>query len=155
MNDPDVTPEFPSITDKLDLREWNPPFPYENKRIQPRDERYWEQYRTTPKAYVTMATAQRLWGSRFGRLTSFRLRPGQAPARDAGDLTQAADEFRARLLERLKPEQGGLVFDAVRQRSLESSAGASDFGGLFLGFSFFLIAAALLLVGLLFRDCSA
>jgi ABC-type lipoprotein release transport system permease subunit len=151
LNDPDLTPEFPGITDKLDIREWNPPFPYDNKRIQPRDERYWEQYRTTPKAYVTMATAQRLWGSRFGRLTSLRLSPGQEPARDARELPEAAAEFRARLLDRLQPEQGGLVFDAVRQRSLESSAGASDFGGLFLGFSFFLIAASLLLVGLLFR----
>src|SRR5205823_9631584 len=25
-SDPDVTPEFPGITDKLDIREWNPPF---------------------------------------------------------------------------------------------------------------------------------
>src|SRR5207237_3263498 len=68
-NDPDLTPEFPGITDKLDLRDWNPPFPYFNDRIQPRDEHYWQQYRTTPKAYVTLATGQRLWGSRFGDVT--------------------------------------------------------------------------------------
>src|SRR5260370_6077645 len=66
-------------------------------------------------------------------------------------MTKMAHDFRKHLLEHLKPEQGGLVFEAVRQRALQSSAGASDFGGLFLGFSFFLIAAALLLVGLLVR----
>src|SRR5581483_6058921 len=72
-SDPDLTPEFPGITDKLDLREWNPPFPYDNKLVQPADERYWEEYRTTPKAYIALADGQRLWGSRFGRLTSIRL----------------------------------------------------------------------------------
>src|SRR5262249_18854100 len=42
-------------------------------------------------------------------------------------------------------------FDKVRERGLEASTGGTDFSGLFLGFSFFLIVAALLLVGLLFR----
>src|SRR5262249_31089893 len=51
----------------------------------------------------------------------------------------------------LRPEAGGLAFDSVRQRGLEASAGGTDFGLLFLAFSFFLIVAALLLVGLLFR----
>lgn len=138
--DPDLTPEFPGITDKLDVRDWNPPFPYDNKRIQKQDEDYWRQYRTTPKAYVTLATGQRLWGSRFGKLTSIRFAsPGKA------------DELRRALLNELSPAQGGLVFDDVRQRSLSASTGGTDFGGLFLGFSSFVILAALLLVGLLFR----
>jgi putative ABC transport system permease protein len=160
-NDPDLTPEFPGITDKLDLREWNPPFPYDNKLVQPVDERYWEEYRTTPKAYITLAEGQRLWGSRFGRLTSIRLaepatfsRSPQASEitdKNTSSLAKAAEDFRRRLLSELRPEQGGMVFDAVRQRSLEGSAGATDFGKLFFAFSTFLIAAALLLVGLLFR----
>src|SRR5207302_1236852 len=145
-NDPDLTPEFPGITDKLGIRDWNPPFPYDNKRVQRRDEVYWEQYRTTPKAYVLLADGQRLWGSRFGQLTSIRLAPD--PANGGGtraDLTKAAGTFRQALLSHLDPERGGLVFDAVRQRGLDESLGSTDFGGLFLGFSCFLIAAALLL----------
>ncbi len=43
------------------------------------------------------------------------------------------------------------MFDPIRERLLTASKGGTDFGGLFLGFSFFLIAAALMLVGLLFR----
>jgi ABC-type antimicrobial peptide transport system permease subunit len=140
--DPDLTPEFPGITDKLNIAEWDPPFPYDNKRIKGRDDRYWRQYRTTPKAYVTLKRGQELWGSRFGKLTSVRLAPA--------DEGRAAD-FRKRLLDHLNPEDGGFVFDPVRQRALQASAGGNDFGGLFLGFSFFLIVAALLLVGLLFR----
>jgi putative ABC transport system permease protein len=151
-NDPDLTPEFPGITDKLGIRDWNPPFPYDNKRVRPRDESYWDQYRTTPKAYVRLDDGQRLWGSRFGKLTSIRLATLAAKSKeDPPDLTKAADDFRHALLSRLDPERGGLIFDSVRQRGLAESVGSTDFGGLFLGFSCFLIAAALLLVGLLFR----
>jgi ABC-type antimicrobial peptide transport system permease subunit len=141
-DDPDLTPEFPGITDKLSLAAWDPPFPYDNTRVKKRDEDYWNAHRTTPRAYVTLKKGQELWGSRFGRLTSIRL----APVDD-----EKMAEFQRRLLGHLNPEDGGLVFDPVRERALKASAGGNDFGGLFLGFSFFLIAAALLLVGLLFR----
>ncbi len=150
--DPDLSPEFPGITDKLDIRDWDPPFPYHNERITPRDERYWDEYRTTPKAYVTLAAGQKLWGSRFGNLTSVRVAPPAGPRfRGTDDMTPAAEAFRTRLLGHLEPEKGGFVFDPVRRRSLKASAGGVPFTGLFLGFSCFLIAAALLLVGLLFR----
>src|SRR5207248_2636022 len=56
-----------------------------------------------------------------------------------------------RLLEKLDPKKGGFLFDAVKDNALKASAGGTDFALLFLGFSFFLILAALLLVGLLFR----
>jgi ABC-type antimicrobial peptide transport system permease subunit len=141
-DDPDLTPEFPGITDKLSIAEWDPPFPYDNKRIKKRDEDYWNTHRTTPRAYVTLKKGQELWGSRFGNLTSIRLAPADE---------EKAAEFRRRLLEHLNPEDGGLVFDPVRERALTAGANGNDFGGLFVGFSFFLIASALLLVGLLFR----
>ena len=51
----------------------------------------------------------------------------------------------------MKPEQAGFVFQPVREQAIQASNGPVDFGFLFLGFSFFLIAAALLLVGLLVR----
>ncbi len=145
--DAGLTPEFPGITDKLNIGDWDPPFPFENRRVGKQDEAFWKQYRATPKAYVTLAAGQRLWGSRFGQLTSLRL----APANGRSDLAATADQFRNRLLAHLDPRQGGLVFDTVRQRSLEASVGGTDFSELFLGFSVFLIIAALLLVGLLFR----
>ena len=46
---------------------------------------------------------------------------------------------------------GGFVFDPVRASAMEASKGGTPFGLLFLGFSAFLIASALLLVGLLYR----
>lgn len=145
--DPDITPDFPGITDKLDIKDWNPPFPYDNKRVTRADEKYWDDYRTTPKAYITLAAGERLWGSRFGNLTSIRL----AGTKTDTDLTKTRQAYGDRLLSKLAPDQGGLVFDPIRQRGLEGSEGATDFGLYFIGFSFFLIAAALLLVGLLCR----
>ncbi len=138
-DDPDWTPEFPGVTDKLKISDWeNPPFPYSPKRVKPIDEQYWKRYRATPKAYVTLAAGQRLWASRFGKVTSVRV-------------PSSAKGFGDELLKQLRPELGGFVFQDVRAQALRASSGSSDFGMLFLGFSFFLIAAALLLVGLLFR----
>src|SRR3954469_23651792 len=93
---PDLTPEFPGIPDKLGLRDWDPPFPYDNGRIGQRDEDYWAKWRTTPKAYVTLATGRKLFGTRFGELTSIRLAPGAGK-----DLEQTASEFGDRLLKTL------------------------------------------------------
>ena len=146
--DPDLAPEFPGVTDKLDIRSWDPPFPFDGTRIKPGDanEVFWEEYRTTPKAYVTLAAGQKLWGSRFGNLTSIRLAPEPGV-----DLETAAEDFRKSLLARLDPEKGGLVFENVRDDALAAGTGGTRLSQLFAGFSFFLIAAALLLVGLLFR----
>jgi putative ABC transport system permease protein len=139
-DDPDWTPPFPGITDKLAIAAWEtPPFPYNAKRVHKSDEEYWQRYRTTPKAYVTLATGQKLWPSRFGKITSIRV-PANATA-----------AFQTALLKRLTPERGGFVLRNVREQALGATGGSTDFGVLFLAFSFFLIAAALLLVGLLVR----
>src|SRR5262249_37817782 len=89
---------------------------------------------------------------RFGNLTSIRLAPVTASQSQLpSDLNQAADDFRRALLKHLQPERGGFVFDDVRKRGLDASAGGPDFNLYFPGFSAFLIISALLLVGLLFR----
>jgi putative ABC transport system permease protein len=153
--DPDLVPTVAGITDKRTIGAWDPPFPdyeingkkpFDLSRVQRRDETYWDKYRTTPKAYINLSVGQRLWGSRFGRLTSVRL----APAKDV-DLTESGTAFRRNLSERLDPAKGGLTFTPVREQALKASSGGMDFAMLFLGFSCFLIVAALLLVGLLFR----
>jgi len=145
-DDPDLTPQFPGITDQADMKNWeDPPFPFDSQRIKPEDEEYWKRYRTTPRAYVNLATAQKLWGSRFGNLTSLRVPLGGM------DSAKAAGSFSRSLLAKLNPEQGGFVFQDVKQLGLQAGVGSNDFGMLFLGFSFFLIVAGLLLVGLLFR----
>ena len=71
--DRDLTPSYPGITESRNLRDWDPPFPLDLARIRPRDEEYWNRYRTTPKAFVRLARGRALWGTRFGSLTSLRV----------------------------------------------------------------------------------
>jgi putative ABC transport system permease protein len=145
-DDPDLTPPFPGITDKLKITDWDSPFELNMRRVRPRDEEFWNKHKTTPKAYVTRAAGEKLWGSRFGDVTSVRVAP--APGLT---VEQTADKLRAELPKHLDPAAAGLVFEPTRDRLLAASRGGTDFGALFLGFSSFLIASALLLVGLLFR----
>src|SRR5207249_6199523 len=56
----------------------------------------------------------------------------------------------ARIRAQLTPAAVGLFFAPVREQALAGSSQAMDFGQLFLGFSLFLIVAALLLTALLF-----
>jgi ABC-type antimicrobial peptide transport system permease subunit len=147
--DPGLVPQYAGVTDTDSLADWDPPFPIDLKLIREQDEAYWDQYRATPKAFVSLADGQRLWATqpeRLGRLTSLRVSPRRGePLED----TRAA--FERALIDNLESAQVGLAFDPVRQRALAASAGTTDFGGLFIGFSFFLIISAAMLVALLFR----
>lgn len=152
VDDRNLTPPFPGITDRKSLTSggvdgWDPPFPYEPTWVGPRDEGFWNKYNTTPKAFITLAAGQKLWGSRFGDITSIRL----APKRAGKAMEQLQQEFASRLSSFLKPELAGLAFEPIRERLQAAGKGSTDFGILFLAFSFFLILAALMLVALLFR----
>ena len=159
------TPEYPGITDADHFGDWDPPFPIDLKRIRQADEDYWDKYRATPKGFVRLHDGQQLWSSRFGRVTSIRLAGGgrQGLSGSAGTepttrvpLTpeapqQLIERFQPALLETLQPADVGLVFEPIKHQDLTASEGSTDFGGLFIAFSSFLIASAALLVGLLFR----
>lgn len=153
--DPALTPEFPGITDKDDVGDWTLPFDDSNWQQQTirqeYTEAYWDAYRATPKAYVNLDAGRMLWASRFGQTTSLRLAPGGGAKQDATRVEATAMAFTSALRSLLKPQESGFIFEEVKATALESSRGATPFGLLFLGFSFFLILSALLLVGLLFR----
>jgi putative ABC transport system permease protein len=136
--DRDLVPEYPGITEAKSLADWDPPFPINLSLIRPQDEQYWDEHRTTPKAFIRLADGQRLWQSRFGKLTSLRVVPPDA-------------NFSQALRESLDPTQNGLVVYAVRAEGLQAAQGATDFGEYFLYFSFFLVASALMLAALFFR----
>ena len=143
--DADLAPEYPGITSSESLSDWDPPFPVDLSRVRDVDEEYWDEWRTTPKAFVPLATAQELWRHRLGRLTSLRLQSVD------GGLPSDADGIAEALRARLDPLALGFGLQAVRQEGLEASQGATDFGEYFTYFSFFLIVAALLLASLFFR----
>jgi len=143
-NDPDLTPEVKGITDQASIADWDAPFPFSYDRMRDQDDTYWEHHRTTPKAYVSLATGRKLWGSRFGRATSIRI-----PA----DASVTAESLEARLLGQLRQdhERLGLDFQPLKAQGLAAAAGTTPFDVLFLLLSMFIIAAALMLIWLLFR----
>ena len=144
--DSSLTPNYPGISDVRNIADWDPPFPVDLSLIRPKDENYWDRYRSTPKAFVSLETGQKIWGSRFGEVTSIRV----APAPELG-IGETLEFFEKELLQTISPDQVGFVFQPVKEHGLQASSGATDFSGLFVGFSLFLIVSAALLVGLLFR----
>jgi hypothetical protein len=61
------------------------------------------------------------------------------------------DAFAEALRKNIDPSALGLVFRPIRAEQLAAAGGSTDFAMLFVAFSFFLIAAAALLVAMLFR----
>ncbi len=156
-----LTPSVKGMTDELTMVKWDPPFPFDAKRIRPDDEKYWDRYGPTPKAFVSLATGRRLWGSRFGQTTSLRVavegdggrrrQPPRNTAASSPPSTSVPLDVSHVLQRHLNPAALGFVFQPIRQQQLNASAGATPFGVLFLFLSFFIIAAAVMLVALLFR----
>jgi ABC-type antimicrobial peptide transport system permease subunit len=155
--DKDLTPEIRGVTDaKANLYDWDRPpvLPKEKIRARVPDKHprstFFNQFKGTPMAYVNVATARKLFGSRYGADTSVRVAPAIVGGKPE-PLEETHKRLEAELPKHLDAKAAGLTFDPVRDRLLTASKGGTDFGGLFLGFSLFLIAAALMLVGLLFR----
>ena len=140
-NDPNLTPEVPGVTDAESIDDWDLPFETAGK-LRPADDEYWDNYRTTPKAFVSLETGQKLWSSRFGNVTSFRI-PVDA---SAGNLEDA-------LLKSITETKGASSFELVplKQNALAASSGSTPFDALFLALSMFVIGSGLILVSLLFR----
>jgi putative ABC transport system permease protein len=137
--DRDLTPEYPGITEAQTIGDWDPPFPVDLKKVRPRDEEYWNKYRTAPKAFVSLETGQKLWGTRFGKVTSIRVEGSDAAA------------FAQKLRAQIDPQTLGMAIVEPRAQALKQAEGNTDFGEYFTYFSFFLVVSALLLTGLFFQ----
>jgi hypothetical protein len=130
-------PAFPGLSDVMRCRDWNVGLPMDPVRLaDPANERYWNAYGPTPKAFLTLAAGRRLFGVHFGAAMSARLPPDHP--RDA--IVQA---LRAAPLESL-----GVTVRPVREEALAAVTSAQDFRQLFAGLSFVLAFTALLLAGM-------
>jgi ABC-type antimicrobial peptide transport system permease subunit len=166
MDDPaldrSLMPGFPGVARAEKPGDWRTSFPLVHK-LRAKDEEYWKQYRGTPKAFVTLAAGQQMWQNRFGDLTAIRFPPVPLPEvaierplrrvfSTSGfgtlDPSTAAPPPGTKLFD---PASVGFRFTPVRAEAIKASAESQDFSGLFLGFSFFLILAALILMALLFQ----
>ena len=132
-------PEFPGLETAKSLATWESGLPIETNRIRDADELFWEQYKATPKAFISLERAQELWGNRFGRMSAIHL----------GRTVKDETEFVSELREELELKDLGI---SVRELSVErrlAVEGALDFGILFASLSGFLVLSSILLVALL------
>ncbi len=137
-SDPSLMPPFPGMKDAKSCDDWEPGIPIELDLVGDDDEKYWEQYKGTPKAFCTLQRAQQLWSTRFGSLTAIRF-----PKNTIADVET---KLKAHLPIR---ELGFRVRDLYKESTVGVNK-AVDFSGLFIGLSFFVIVAALILCNLLF-----
>ena len=142
-NDPDLTPTVPGVTDQDSISDWDLPFQLERK-ISKEDDVYWNEYRLTPKAFLPLRDGQRLFGSRFGDLTSLRFDAASIP----DPQTLQSDLVKALMTKRSDLGWGAIP---LRAQQLAASRGTTPFDALFLSLSLFVILAALMLIALLLR----
>ena len=141
-----LAPDYPGITGANSLADWDPPFPIDLSRVRPADERYWDDYRATPKAFISYERGRDLWKSRYGALTSIRV-----PMQDDADASALAGRLRDELRTTLSPNAMGMALYPARAAALDAAQGATDFGQYFTYFSFFLMVSALMLAVLFFK----
>jgi ABC-type antimicrobial peptide transport system permease subunit len=142
----ELMPTVEGITDEASIADWDPPFPFDQARVRttpPHDEddRYWKAHGATPKAFVSLATARRLAGGRFGHSTAWLVAAEAVPEpeRVANDMAAV-----------IQPEAVGIRVVPLRAEALAASRGSTPFGGVFLALSSFVVGAGLLLEWLLF-----
>lgn len=134
LADQDLMPTFPGLTDAGNCKDWETGIPIDLKKIRDKDEKYWEDFKGTPKGFISLEKGLEIWDNRFGNYTAVRYN---------GNITK--DELEKEILSKISPSDINLSFRDVRTEGVNAASNGIDFGELFLSLSFFVIAAAILL----------
>lgn len=123
-----LSADFPGLSDVERCTDWDSDLPIRMDRITDEDERYWDLYRSTPKAIIPYEAVVADWSNAFGSATAVRV---SNPEPVLGNLR--ADMFGIQLIH---PREAGIY----------AARNGVDFSGLFLALGFFIIVSALLLM---------
>ena len=134
LADQDLMPTFPGLTDAGNCKDWETGIPIDLKKIRDKDEKYWDDFKGTPKAFISLEKGLEIWDNRFGNYTAVRY---------SGNITK--DELEKEILSEISPTDINLSFRDVRTEGTIAASNGIDFGELFLSLSFFVMAAAILL----------
>ncbi|RKD89974.1 ABC transporter permease [Mangrovibacterium diazotrophicum] len=137
--DQQLMPQIPGLSDAGHCSDWETGVPVDLSLIRPKDENYWNTWKGTPKAFVRLETAQKLWGNSYGEATAVYFG------------NKSAEQVEKEILSSVSPADLGFQINPVREDGLKAASQGVDFGGLFIGLSFFVLFAALLLAWLMFK----
>ncbi|MFV0592435.1 MAG: FtsX-like permease family protein [Draconibacterium sp.] len=141
LSDPSRVPQLPGLSDAGHCREWEAGVPIDLDAIRDKDEQYWNDFKGTPKAFVSLDKALEMWSNRFGNYTTFRY-----PA-----ATFSPENFTEVFKQDISSADLGMLVEPVRANGVQAAQNGTDFSGLFIGLSFFILVAAIILTALLFR----
>ena len=125
--DSTLSAQFPGMTGVQRCSDWNSDLPLDMSRIQDEDERYWEMYRSVPKALLPYRLMSERWKNAYGTTTAIRFH-------EKPDLSV------------LQPSMFGIQLLSPRQAGLAAASKSIDFSSLFLALGFFIILSAILLM---------
>lgn len=134
-------PQLPGLSDAGHCREWEAGVPVDLDAIREKDEDYWDKWSGAPKAYVSLDKALEIWSNRFGNYTAVRF-----PAKEFSE-----EKYRQVFAENITPADLGMAVEPIREKGVSAAKNGTDFSGLFIGLSFFLLVAGIVLTSLLFR----
>ncbi|WP_346861290.1 FtsX-like permease family protein [uncultured Draconibacterium sp.] len=141
LADPTRVPHLPGLSDAGHCREWEAGVPIDLDAIREKDEKYWDDYKGTPKAYISTSEALKIWSNRFGNYTAVRF-----PA-----TTFDETKYKQIFAQQISPADLGMAIEPVREQGVQAAQNGTDFSGLFIGLSFFILVASIILTALLFR----
>jgi ABC-type lipoprotein release transport system permease subunit len=139
--DMNLMPELPGLSDAGHCRDWEAGIPIDLEKIRDKDEDYWDEFRGTPKAFISLRTAGELWKNRFGEYTAMRFRAGEM------DHRFLVKVFR----DQLDPADLGIRVENIMDSGLRAARSGVDFSQLFIALSFFILLSSIILTALLFR----
>jgi ABC-type antimicrobial peptide transport system permease subunit len=134
-------PHLPGLSDAGHCREWEAGVPINLDAIREKDEKYWDDYKGTPKAFVSESAALQMWSNRFGNYTAVRF-PTE---------TFNEEKYNQLFAQEIEPADLGMAITPIREQGVQAAQNGTDFSGLFIGLSFFLLLAGIILTALLFR----
>lgn len=126
--DKTLSADFPGLSDVERCTDWDSDLPINMDLITDEDEKYWELYRSTPKAIIAYEAVAEKWGNTYGIATAVRV------AESDPDLSE------------LRAEMFGIQLISPRAASLYAARNGVDFSSLFLALGFFIIISAILLM---------
>ncbi len=141
LSDSTRVPHLPGLSDAGHCREWEAGVPINLDAIRDKDEKYWEDFKGTPKAFVSDDAALKMWSNRFGNYTAVRF-----PAESFDE-----NKYNQIFASEIEPADLGMSISPIREQGVQAAQNGTDFSGLFIGLSFFLLVAAIILTALLFR----
>jgi len=134
-NNRTLMPEFPGLSNAESCGDWDAGIPIDMNKIRDKDEDYWNTYKGTPKAFISLDVGSSLWKNEFGDYTTIRFSNKNI---DSISLVEYINS-------NIDPKDLGISFLNVRSIGNAAATNGVDFGELFLSLSFFIILSAIIL----------